>query len=80
MEKYKNLCQNLVSKILYFWPFQIDTQLFFLTIFLDGTTMSINELVRDIWMSNACVKLSRWQNCDAAAADHAAATLLTKTY
>ena len=23
---------------------------------LDGTTMSIIELVRDIWMSNACVK------------------------
>ena len=22
----------------------------------DGTTMSIIELVRDIWMSNACVK------------------------
>ena len=47
---------------------------------LDGTTKSIIELVRDIWMSNACVKfeersvnpskLSRWQrNCDAAEAD-----------
>ena len=23
---------------------------------LDGTTMSIIELVRDIWMNNACVK------------------------
>ena len=23
---------------------------------LDGTTMSIIELVRDIWMSNVCVK------------------------
>ena len=23
---------------------------------MDGTTMSIIELVRDIWMSNACVK------------------------
>ena len=23
---------------------------------LDGTTMSIIELVRDIWMSNACIK------------------------
>ena len=23
---------------------------------LDGTTMSIIELVRDIWMSNACAK------------------------
>ena len=23
---------------------------------LDGTTMSIMELFRDIWMSNACVK------------------------
>ena len=41
----------------HFWPFQIDTQLFFLKFFniLDGTTMSIIELVRDIWMSNACV-------------------------
>ena len=47
-----------------FWPFQIDTQLFFKFVFtkwppaaiLDGTTMSIIELVRDIWMSNACVK------------------------
>ena len=57
--------------IFYFWqthfcPFQINTQLssflnFFLTkwppaAILDGTTMSIIELVRDIWMSNACVK------------------------
>ena len=46
---------------LHFWLFQIDTQLFFLKVFekiaiLDGTTMSIIELVRDIWMSNACVK------------------------
>ena len=45
----------------HFLPFQIDTQLFFLTkwppaAILDGTTMSIIELVRDIWMSNACVK------------------------
>ena len=49
----------------HFWPFQIDTQLFFVWNFLtkwpaaailDGTTMSIIELVRDIWMSNACVK------------------------
>ena len=49
----------------HFWPFQIDTQLFcffyFLTkwppaAILDGTTMSIIELARDIWMSNACVK------------------------
>ena len=47
----------------HFWPFQIDTQ-FFLNCFtkwpppaiLDGTTMSIIKLVRDIWMSNACVK------------------------
>ena len=47
----------------HFWPFQIDMQLFFkffLTkwpaTILDGTTMSIIELVRDIWMSNVCVK------------------------
>ena len=55
---------------------------------LDGTTMSIIKLVRDIWMSNAKLcqvwrilqKLSRWQrNCDAAAANHAEAALLTKT-
>ena len=42
--------------------FHVDTQLlFFLTkwpsaAILDGTTMSIIELVRYIWMSNACVK------------------------
>ena len=29
---------------------------FFDKMILDGTTMSIIELVRDIWMSNACVK------------------------
>ena len=49
----------------HFWPFQIHTELliffYFLTkwppaAILDGTTMSIIELVRDIWMSNACVK------------------------
>ena len=45
----------------HFWPFQIDTELFLLTkwppaAILDGTTMSIIDLVRDIWMSNACVK------------------------
>ena len=48
----------------HFWPFQIDTQLFFKFLLtkwppaaiLDGTTMSFIELVRDIWMSNACVK------------------------
>ena len=48
----------------HFWPFQLDTQLFVLNFFdkwppaaiLDGTTMSIIELVRDIWISNACVK------------------------
>ena len=48
----------------HFWPFQIDTQLFFFNFWtkwppaaiLDGTTMSIIERVRDIWMSNACVK------------------------
>ena len=38
----------------HFWPFHIDTEFFFYI--LDGTTMSIIELVRDIWMSNACVK------------------------
>ena len=45
-------------------PFQIDTQLFFFffltkwspAAFLDGTTMSIIELVRDIRMNNAYVK------------------------
>ena len=51
----------------HFWPFQIHTHLnkYFLGIFLtkwppaailDGTTMSIIELVRDIWMNNTCVK------------------------
>ena len=48
----------------HFWPFQFDTQLLFSIYFtkwppaaiLDWTTMSIIELVRDIWMSNACVK------------------------
>ena len=47
-----------------FLPFQIDTQLFFDFFFtkwppaaiLDWTTMSVIELVRDIWMNNACVK------------------------
>ena len=40
-----------------FWPFQIDTEFVFsAAAILDGTTMSIIELVRDIWMSNACVK------------------------
>ena len=38
----------------HFLPFQIDTH--FLEAILDGPTMSIIELVRDIWMSNACVK------------------------
>ena len=54
----------------HFWQFQIDTQLFvfnFLTkwplaAILDGTTMSIIELVRDIWMSNACVKFEERLN------------------
>ena len=53
----------------HFWPFQMHTELYlFFEIFdkIDaggrrrpfwiGTTMSIIELVRDIWMSNACVK------------------------
>ena len=48
----------------HFWPFQIDTRHFW-GIFLDKmaagghldwTTMSIIELVRDIWMNNAYVK------------------------
>ena len=48
-----------------FLPFQIDTQLFNFFNFwtkwppaaiLDWTTMSVIELVRDIWMNNACVK------------------------
>ena len=47
-----------------FLPFQIDTQLFFFNFWtkwppaaiLDWTTMSVIELVRDIWMNNACVK------------------------
>ena len=45
-----------------FLPFQIDTQLFFFltkwppVAILDWTTMSVIELVRDIWMNNACVK------------------------
>ena len=48
-----------------FLPFQIDTQLCFFLKFLDKmaagghfglTTMSVIELVRDIWMNNACVK------------------------
>ena len=47
---------------LQFLPFQINTQLFFFGFFfdkmaiLDWTTMSFIELVRDIWMNNACVK------------------------
>ena len=49
----------------YFLPFQIDTQILFFSFFftkwppsaiLDGMTMSIIELVRYIWISNACVK------------------------
>ena len=49
----------------HFWPFQMDTQLFLFFEILDKmaagghfgwTTMSIIELVRDIWMNNACVK------------------------
>ena len=47
-----------------FLPFQIDTQLFFFNFWtkwppaaiFDWTTMSVIELVRDIWMNNACVK------------------------
>ena len=47
-----------------FLPFQIDTQLFFFNFLtkwppaaiLDWTTMSVIELVRDIWMNNVCVK------------------------
>ena len=58
MATEKKICIDLK------WPFQIDMQLFFLNVLtkwppaaiFDGTTMSIIELVRDIWMSNACVK------------------------
>ena len=47
-----------------FLPFQIDTHFFFFNFWtkwppaaiLDWTTMSVIELVRDIWMNNACVK------------------------
>ena len=48
-----------------FLPFQIDTKFYFFDFFLtkwppaailDWTTMSVIELVRDIWMNNACVK------------------------
>ena len=58
-------CPKFTFDGINFWPFQINTQLFLGGIFLtkwppaailDGTTMSIIELVRDIWMSNACVK------------------------
>ena len=55
---------TLFFKFLTKWPYTFDTQLFFdffLTkwppaAILDGTTVSIIELVREIWMSNACVK------------------------
>ena len=53
----------------HFWSYQIDRPFWMSEInfqwhlrsirnfiFLDGTTMSIIELVRDIWMSNAYVK------------------------
>ena len=41
----------------HYWAFQIDMEHFFFEIFDKmGTTMSIIELVRDIWMSNVCVK------------------------
>ena len=49
----------------HFLPFQIYAELLFFIYFLtkwpsaailDGTTMSIIELVRDIWINNACVK------------------------
>ena len=39
-----------------FLPFQIDTQLFFFEIFGQNGRQSVIELVRDIWMNNACVK------------------------
>ena len=49
----------------HFWPFHIDTELLFLKFLtkwspaaiLDRTTMSIIELDRYIWMSNACAKV-----------------------
>ena len=42
----------------HFWPFQIHTDLNKKksAAILDGMTMSIIELVPDIWMNNACVK------------------------
>ena len=49
----------------HFLPFQIGYATFFFEFFLtkwppaailDWTTMSVIELVRDIWMNNACVK------------------------
>ena len=45
----------------HFWPFDMVLSFIFEFFWqngpqLDGTTMSIIELVRDIWMSNACVK------------------------
>ena len=41
-----------------FLSFQIDTHIFFSKFLdiLDWTTMLVIELVRDIWMNNACVK------------------------
>ena len=49
----------------HFWPFQIDTQLLFFLKLFDKMAAGghfgwddnvIIELVRDIWMRNACVK------------------------
>ena len=54
--RYTNqINQNLFHDIFFLFDF-------FLTkwppaAILDGTTMSIIELFRDIWMNNACVKL-----------------------
>ena len=44
---------------------------------LDWTTMSVIELVRDIWMNNACVKFE--ERSLKTSKDAAAAALLTKT-
>ena len=47
---------------------------------LDGTTMSIVELVRDIWMNNACVKFEeRSLNLQSYHADNEIVTRRNKT-
>ena len=44
---FRSICNLFSLKFLTKWP---------AAVILDGTTMSIIELVRDIWMSNACDK------------------------